>query len=341
MARPESTLNLNHIPTPQIVLDRLQRIISVPRGARALDPCCGTGMALASISGDATTYGIEIEGNRSADAATRLDHVLHCPMQESRISNQSFGLMLLNPPYDHSTAGRLEKVFLDRCTNYLTHNGLLVLIVPIGMVKTLEPRLRTDYTVKAYWRFPDGWFDGPNLAFRQTVIIARRDFIRSGYNPPLGAEPLELPATFGGERMTVPLTAPPSIFLSGEPSEEALAVLLEGSPVSRSPVALVDVDSGRPLVSLKQGHISMLLAAGVMSGVYGNGPKLHVSKGTVVRTSNVDRDFTMDDKGRVSMVEKRTDSFAVAVRALRPNGTIVDLNAPATIVQGGEGESDE
>jgi hypothetical protein len=349
MARLESKIDLMHVPTPLCVVERLRSLLRIPHGTVALDPCCGDGSALYNLAPDGQLYGVELELERASAAQTRLGHVITGAMQDARLSNNSAGLLLLNPPYDDSTEGRLERVFLDRCTKYLCTGGILVLIIKEADYRTVAQPLRRQYDIIGHWRFPEGWYDGPELAFGQTVLVARRRGIVSSVEKTEDADQFwnetlrldgsitELPEEFE-ERVDVPLGTPFKVFISGALCEEDLAALLMESPVSRTLRVPSSIGCGRPPLPLKQGHIALVLASGVINGPYGEGDTHHLAKGTVVRTTTVDQEHDRTAGGNPVLIEKRTESFAIKIRALLPDGEIKNLMGEAMEVNG---ESEE
>jgi len=338
MARIESQIDLMHVPTPQAVIDRLRACLIIPDRCIALDPCCGTGEALRSLVPTGKTYGVELELSRGREAAGRLDSVLTCAMQEARISHDTFGLLLLNPPYDTSMNGRLERVFLDRCTKYLRPGGILVFIIKAKLYGIVSGILRQHYDVLHHWRFPDGYYDGPELAFGQTVLVARRrSDINHDVDPNFWRNTLQLggiddidahlqpmPETLE-KRVPVANGQEPKIFVSGRLSEADMRSLLKTSPVPRFNTMPSRLGCGRPPVTLKQGHIALMLASGMIDGVYGDGPTLHVAKGTTVRQTT--KVFKEDETagGRPVLIQQTTDSFAIKIRALTSTGKIHEM----------------
>jgi len=332
MARPASTADLCHVPTPACVLQSLRSILAIPPGCRVLDPCCGTGEAVAALAPNGETYGIELDLARAADAKTRLKGVLAGAMQDARVSNQCFGLVLLNPPYDVSIDGRLERVFLDRCGQYLAPDGVMVLIVKVDMLRQLANRIKTHYDILGHWRFPDPWYAGPSLSFRQTVLVLRRraQADLSSMTPEaycahkLRLHDLKpLPATAGP--FQVPLGVTPSVFTSGSITPDEFERFLAQSPIHPSKVRPRATATQRPPpMPLKRGHISMLLASGQMNGFYGKGATRHLARGSVVRRVKTERNEYPTDKGPVVEVVE-THTFMIRVRALTPAGVIHNL----------------
>lgn len=339
MARPESQMDLMHVPTPVVVTERLRRMLAIPAGACVLDPCCGTGDALAHLAPEARRYGIELDIRRAGLASKQFVDVLPCAMQDARVSNEAFGLMLLNPPYADGVDGRLETVFLDRCTRYLVPSGILVFIVKESMYSVLADvaltvGLMRYYDVLGHWRFPERWYSGPELNFGQTVLVARRRTLPAMNREPnvFAREQLreghldDLPETFA-ERIAVPVGHKPVTFASGAVKPDELERLLATSPVPRLMRVPGLTGFGRPPLPLKQGHISLTLASGLVNGVYGSGPTLHVAKGMVERRTTKSHEEDTTSGGNVALIEKELDSFVVKVRALTRNGEIHELSA--------------
>lgn len=335
MAHLRSKIDLMHVPTPLPVVESIRAFLRIPQGCVALDPCCGTGEALAALAPGAEKYGIEIELDRARAARDRLDRVLIGSMQECRLTNDSAGLVFLNPPYDDSTEGRLEQVFVERCTKYVHRGGILVLIVKQDQLAALSGFLRRRYEIVGHWRFPDPFWDGPELAFGQTVLVLRRFVIpplelpsKDDFLDHLTSDRPALPEK-ADVRVDVPIGQPFRLFLPGELMVDDLAELVATSPLTRTMRTTSAIGCGRPPLPLKQGHIALTLASGVINGPYGEGPTHHLAKGTVVRVQTTKVETETLPSGDPCMAEKLTDSFAIRVRALRPNGTIHDLTGGA------------
>ncbi|QRF24827.1 hypothetical protein FY534_13665 (plasmid) [Alicyclobacillus sp. TC] len=54
------------------------------------------------------TYGVELDGQRAAEAQKRLDQVVHVAFERARIEKESMSLLFLNPPYDE-VSGKSQK----------------------------------------------------------------------------------------------------------------------------------------------------------------------------------------------------------------------------------------
>ena len=174
---------MGYYPTPDLVIDILLARVTFPKDKpfAVLDPCCGEGTALERFTSgsSAVRYGIEPDNGRYESATQLLEHVLHSPIEDCRIANKSFSLVLLNPPYDweHLEEGsgkrceRKEILFLKRCMPWVAPGGILVYIVP----ETIwNDRLRKLLAYKLdnleVWRFPE-----PDYSeFQQIGVMGRR-----------------------------------------------------------------------------------------------------------------------------------------------------------------------
>ena len=279
-------------PTPPRVLDRLATLLRppprLPAGApgtvRLLDPCCGAGAALAQLATrldpysalPLETFGVELHQERSAQATGHLDHTLATDLFAAAIANRAFGLLLLNPPYDHDgEERRSEQRFLRPCTRYLAEHGVLVFLVPRQRLPVSARFLAAHYRRLACWAFPDP----ERAAFDQVVLIGCR---RARPQPDPAAEqqvhrwatedlrtltpaptPLyTVPATPAGDllfntRTVDPLAAAAEARRTGLWTHAAITDALWPPETPRP----------RPLLPLRRGHLAMLVAAGFLDNL--------------------------------------------------------------------------
>lgn len=139
IGRLMNRVKLGYYPTD---LEHIQHIvcsIAFPKGVitNLFDPCCGCGLALKALAegNNCFTYGVELDESRAEEALTRLHRVGFGSFFYSRISNEAFHGMLLNPPYlsvlsEGGENFRSEKRFLVDSLCHLMIDGLLIYIVP-------------------------------------------------------------------------------------------------------------------------------------------------------------------------------------------------------------------
>ena len=80
MARNLSRLKLGYYPLVENEAKRIRQFLQFPAACAVLDPCAGTGRALALFAGDtgARLYGIELDAFRAAEAGKTLDQRFAC-----------------------------------------------------------------------------------------------------------------------------------------------------------------------------------------------------------------------------------------------------------------------
>ena len=100
MARLESQAKLGFYPTPDHLLPVIASYISPATvSANFLDPCCGEGEALNLIGLmlAGKTYGIELDKERGIQAKKVVSTVVISDAMRTRVSDNSFSLLFLNP----------------------------------------------------------------------------------------------------------------------------------------------------------------------------------------------------------------------------------------------------
>ena len=279
-------------PTPPRIVDLIGGLTQGPGGyysrgrevLRILDPCCGAGEAVAQLAerlrqyGNTPieTYGVELHRDRAEEAENRLDHTLATDLFQTSIANGAFGLLLLNPPYDHDTESkRTEHSFLTHCTRYLSENGLLVFIVPRGRLSVSAKYLAAHYQRMRCWAFTSP----EKEVFDQVVLMGYRRT-----EPHLGecaeeqirewaeGEPEELyPATYpvfhapsatSGDILFATRTVDPL----AAATEARRSGLWTSTEITDSLWPTRDLRT-RPLMPLRRGHMAMLVAAGFLDNL--------------------------------------------------------------------------
>ena len=336
MARPISRQKLGYFPTPPAVVEKIRSFLGFPdRPFSALDPCCGDGRALARLTAGtrALTYGIEFHAGRARAASTVLGRVLACGYEEARLAHGSASILFLNPPYDadlredDGRALRTERRFLRDTHPYLVPGGILVYLIPQRRLDPPTTRLLSSWFERiTVYRFPDPEY----RAFQQIVIFGvrkaraalddgeqtRLDRLRSGELPPL---PLADAPSYA-----VPATLAIRLFRSSRPDPELLAEEVSQSPAWRelwdSGARLNGSPRGRPPLPLHRGHLGLLLAAGELDGLIGEGAERHLVRGLVRKDQ-----ISWTDEEDTRTVEHTKDVFRIRVKLLFPDGTLRTL----------------
>ena len=333
-------------PTPSRVLDLLATLLRPPARlparahgtVRLLDPCCGAGAALAQLATrlhpyttlPLETYGVELHQERSVQATARLDHTLATDLFAAAIANRAFGLLLLNPPYDHDgEQKRTEHGFLRHCTRYLAEHGVLVCIVPRRRLPVSARFLAAHYRRLGCWAFPDP----ERAAFDQVVLIGCR---RARPQPDPAAEQqihrwataeLRALTPAPAPRYTVPAT-PAGDLLFSTRTVDPLAAAAEARRTGLwTHTAITDAlwppqtPRPRPLLPLRRGHLAMLVAAGFLDNLCleANGQRLLVKGRTA-------KELVLVTRTREQ--EVRRERLRTTVVALDlATGTITDIAA--------------
>ena len=315
MARLASQAKAGFYPTPDSVVSLLKTKISIEEGARILDPCCGEGKTLSRLAGPlieningirlelktTLTYGIELDHQRATEAKTRLfKAVWGDALTETRISSQAFGLLYLNPPYDtaiHSDDKRLEHQFLRSYSRTLQIGGILVFVIPYYVLKACAKTLARNFKVQVVG-FPDEEFP----TFRQCVVFGQKQYV-SEEKAKETQEHLEefadmTPEEFQSEVWPLESMATIVVPAATKPINFRVDRLdpLEVIPVMNKAGILQDTlkelvpsknNNIRPLTSLENGHLALMLAGGYMNGAIEKDGRQLVIKGVIHKTEKI------------------------------------------------------
>lgn len=297
--RLEGQAKAGYYPTPGEVAGLIGSCLVAGQGAHLLDPCCGTGEALARVRLGMQGYaryttrmhGVELEAGRASAAHERLDSVLHGDSLKADVRG-GVSLLYLNPPYDQADGRRLELSFLWHWQRALVPGGVLVYVVPERYLGEYEATLTAQFEAIAVYRFP-GEFYTP---FKQVVVfgVRRRQTAPPGRLPDLagdlslGCYPYGVPPGEGA----------PQLYLSGQDPEVLAAEARKYGCWRRAWDLLAPPDPGafRPLLPLRKGHVALMMASGLLNScvIEGEGRRLLV-RGRV-RKDVVEYD-ERDDKG--------------------------------------------
>lgn len=285
MARLASIAKAGYYPTPERVTEWVTRYVrpSNEAGGKLLDACCGEGIAAATMAAACKleSYGVELDLERANAASLCLDHVIADDMDMVKIAREAFELLWLNPPYDVVQGKRLEHKFLTHCTQFLAPNGVLIYIVPQYAInaKIAGYLARWYHTLRAY-RFPD-----PEFAdYKQIVVFGikraaacddAQELEQSLVNACQRGLPLlsETPNENEIYQMPPPRAIPEFYFYAKNLSPEELIAAVKQSGVCNNASwrenfdLATELDSFRPLMPLKEGHLISLIAAGHVQNI--------------------------------------------------------------------------
>ncbi len=348
MSRLASQAKMGHFPTPHEVVEQIRELFSFSSSSRCIDTCCGNGDALSMLTDQAPveTYGIELDKDRAREAKGKFDKVLNCDaLYETRITNNSFDLLFLNPPYDWETkegeidsSERTEKKFLQYHLRYLNSRGVLVYVIPFASLRhtyRLFIKLK-DLRVLA---FPEEQYK----QFKQVVVIgkatafagkerldANRAMMKNiikYVNPETAYESLWTTESILRAGVYRPLYEVDKNgvelknFTSTRVDPEEALPLVKNSQVYvefERQLSVKKVEDIQPLSMLRNGHLAMLLASGMMNGILKNDKYNFIVKGNI--KSFMQQEADEGDWDENVQKDVSIKKYQVQVRAL-------DLNA--------------
>lgn len=346
MARYQSQAKKGYYKTPTHLLPVIASYLTcaAPESVRILDPCAGEGEAvetLGTILGLSHTqiYANELDEPRAHACRERgLVTVCGDGVVELRTVLGGFQCLFINPPYDQEGdgTGRTEYKFLQ-CVRYLAHNGILVYVVPLGILRDerIIRRLAGGFHDIRVLRFPDDDY----AAYGQCVMFARRGRGDTALETHRLLTELANPPVLGdavGHTWNIPaptVLALPTFAFFSQNLTEPLITELVATHVARKECAFgLDRQPQRParsLMPLRSGHQAVTLATGLMDGIFrdpGTGNLLVISGKTEVLETRSDE---IDDEGRdVRRIRKTPQAVVTAfdVTASMQAGEIIFYN---------------
>lgn len=335
--RTAAVLKLGYYPLARPEGARIRRFLRFPDAAASvLDPCAGTGAALATVTEGATVrrYGIELDSFRAAEARGVLDEVIQGDAMNARAPVESFSLLYLNPPYQHEIGEgrnqRFERIFIDEFARWLKPGGVLAFVLPFDRVADCQQPLTLQFRDKAIYRLTEP----ESKTYKQVAVFGIRR-TRSE------RERMSDAAVSQGHRMltdltrhyeqipalpdepdrcyAVPSSQPAQIEYRGLPLD-LIEDLLEQSPAWRQAKRITHAPKtefvGRPLTPLHPGHLSLLTVSGCLNGCLGEGDERHLSYWESVKVA----DRTEEDGENGETVVRERQRFSQRLTLLFATG---------------------
>lgn len=350
IGRLMASVKMGYYPTDLEHIKLLANGIAFPEdiSVNLFDPCCGCGLALRTLVGENNchTYGVEIDTHRAEESLARLERVGFGSYFRSRISNEAFHLMLLNPPYlslmtEGGSNTRSEKRFLVDSLSHLMYGGLLIYIIPYYRLTPDICRILCDnFDDLTVWKFTGSEFK----RFKQAAImgIRRRRQDGSALVPELASlvlQPDQLPelTELPEKRYRLPDEEKKVEVFKG--AEFNVAELAEQMKRSTSFSRLfeknkLDSDNKRPLLPLNIGQVGLIGGSGLINGLV-ECDTPHIIKGRIIKETNVSRDENVNSKGELT---------SETVHEVRSNKMIFNLLTPQGFLSlsdyGGDGNED-
>lgn len=346
--RIHAKLKLGYYPLNPGDAGRIGRYLQFSNeSASVLDPCAGTGAALCTLAEgvSARRYGVELDSYRAAEARHILDEVVQGSAFDTHAPVESFSLVYLNPPYDFEIGEgknqRMERLFLEHVGRWVRPGGVLVMVVPYDRVYECRSVLTPQFRDKTILRLAEL----EATAYKQVVVfgIRRSRHERDKLNdhtmeqanrrlsdltrryeeiPQLGDTPDRL--------YPVPPSPPARLDYRGLPLD-VIEDMVPASPACRQAQRVTHAYGsefvGRPLTPLHKGHVGLLCTAGLMNGIFGEGPDLHVAYWESVKV--VDRAEEQERDGEVTIIREK-ERFSQRLTLLYADGRIALLSEKPT-----------
>lgn len=287
MARLQAQKKMGYYPTPLDTLEHIKDKLRLDNDSVILDPCCGKGSALYSISIAKSnkdydrdiaittkTYGIELDNERADTASIKLNNILYGSIYETIVRPiDSFSMLYLNPPYEWESGDRMEFLFLKQSHKWLTSGGALIYIVPehILTLPKISHWIARRYENIRIYRFTKE--DYPK--FKQVVMFAykRKVEVDVGAFP---AQPFQHIEDSSDDYVYKVIASPyngmgPQVFeLKGVTPEEVLSYKdIAAKNIMETLYSTVQQEKSKvlsPLLPLRKGHLVSLLMSGVLNG---------------------------------------------------------------------------
>jgi superfamily II DNA or RNA helicase len=284
MARAESKMIMGYLPIEERHYPALLSLVAPATPAvRMLDPFAGEGAFLdtAAKAWNVTPYANELDGGRAAACIVRFGptQAVRCDVERLVASNNVFGILWANPPYDHDKAARdskrIEFAYLRHAWKWAQDGALVLWCVYHQHITEEAAAFFAKHSQSAdVWALP-----GKHLGeYDQVVVIAVK-----GEQPEPGALYQRILAQKAEPH---PLMIQPEPLYKAPPprtiqrfvfapdlidAEQGLRLIEEqGAWKSNAFQALLEPPAPappiEPVVPPRPGHLALVLAAGVADG---------------------------------------------------------------------------
>jgi Uncharacterised methyltransferase family (DUF6094) len=350
MSHVGNKIRAGFFATPKLQGEYIRKVLSFLGDCSVLDPTCGEGEVLYQITENQepsiTTYGVELDKQRASKANELLNHCINAPIESMVISNDSFGLLYLNPPYDFAIKGaeddsadRKEFLELVRNTRYLQPGGVMVYVIPSYRFADAKIArfLATNFEQVGIMKFSEEDYDD----FRQCIFIGHKkksvfkeinqqlhDFLLQMESEEFIKErvtPINL--LVGRHKWIVPTGAIEiktfytklqlkSDFVDSIRNSKGFMAFKERS----KPKSLVI--GGNPIINIAQGNMALLLASGACNGLIGTEDNLHAVQGLEIVSKVKKEDKQTHDNGTSTTKTTIRTKREVSVKVITPSGLI-------------------
>jgi superfamily II DNA or RNA helicase/16S rRNA G966 N2-methylase RsmD len=348
MARAESKQILGYLPTSLHHYEAILSLVSPANPAtRILDPYAGEGEFLeaAAQAWNVTPYANELDGERAQKCIERFGptQAVRCDVERLVASNEAFGILWANPPYDHDklqkASKRVEFAYLRYAWKWAADGAIIFWVVyHQHLTEDAAAFLAKNSTRVDVWALP-----GKHLNEYDQIIVAAIKGAQPEpdalYNAILRdkAEPRSL--TVQAEPLyRVPPPPDPNrkfVFAPDVIDEaQGLRLITEGGAwrsnafqaLLQTPPPPSDIE---PVVAPRPGHLALVLAAGVADGAVIE----TADYGRVAirgKTQHVEQIARMEIEAAPGDPERQVKKTTIR---LKPTTTLTLLSADGTTVE--------
>lgn len=351
MSHIGNKIRMGYFRTPDKQGEYIKQLLEFTGDCSILDPTAGEGLILQHLSKnqehDIVTYGVELDNKRAEIAKTKIDHLVHAPLESMVITNEVFSMIYLNPPYDFEMRGedgenamRKEYKFLIQSTRYLAKHGVLVYVIPSYRFadNKIARFLATQFDNVGIVRFSSEDYDD----FKQCVFIGRKrseavkeinkklydfllemesnDFVLSNVTP------IDIMVQ-SGHRWKIPSgrTMVKTFYTRLENKKEYVEDILNSKGFlafkENAKPRTLEI-GGNPIINIPQGQMALLLASGAINGIIGQGDKLHAVQGMEIVSKKTEEEVKNNDNGTKTTITKVRTQRDVSVKVITPQGII-------------------
>lgn len=336
IGRLMNSVRMGHYPTDLENVGHILNGIAFPDGitTNLLDPCCGEGQALKklAVGNNCMTYGAEIDEARAEKAQYELHRVAFGSFFHSRMSQQAFHLVFLNPPYlnvisEGGKKSRDEKRFLIDSIPRLMYGGLMIYIVPYYRLTPDICRILCDnFKDISVHRFAEKEFK----RFRQVAVMGIRmeridgseeaeKLEASIYRP----DEIAIITELSSGRYALPAQPKKVQFFKGAQfNVSELKRQLKQSKSFDSVLATKKLDTNirRPPLPFSFSQLGLIGGSGLINGLI-ECDEAHIIKGRIVKEVNTSREENRNSKKElVSTTITETTSNRMIFNILTPQG---------------------
>lgn len=350
MSHIGNKLRMGFFATPEEQGNYLRQLLSFTGDASILDPTAGEGDILKQLTKDQshqlTTYAVELDDNRFEKAKAQLDHVVHAPLESMVVSNESFSLLYLNPPYDFEMKGedgkaeRKEHRFLLQSSRYLAKHGILIYVIPSYRFsdKRIARFLATNFDNVGLMKFSSKDYDD----FKQAIFIGRK---KSGKRKVTNQKLLDFLLRMDEPTFVDQYVTPIDVMVSANktwkvPSGKTSIDIFYSRLESKSEYIEDMLNSkgfhafkertkpkalsigGDPIINIPQGQMALLLASGAINGLIGHGDKLHAVQGMEIVSKETTEEKKQHESGSTSTKSVTRTKRDISVKVITPNGLV-------------------